>query len=149
MRDGDNDIVLLLPDGSGGWTTGRSQAIDVEYVADDGHVLELGDEGNRRLQVDRVDRTDSGWKVVGWAADVSAKLPPDRIYVFAGDVLVAFGSPNVDNENVVRWFKSDDLLRSGFSFEVDASDVPPELERLTVIAEFGDYAISDPASLSD
>ncbi len=149
VQDGSNDVVLLLPDGSGGWITGTSQTLDVRYLADDGHVLELGDEGNRRLQVDRVDRTETGWTIEGWAADVSAKVPPDRIYVFAGEVLIAFGPPNVDNENVVRWFKSDDLLRSGFRFEVDGEDVPPELERLVVVAEFGDYAISDPASLTD
>jgi hypothetical protein len=47
----------------------------------------------------------------------------------------------------VRWFKSDSLLHSGFSFEIEDEEVPADLERLTVIAEFGDYAIANPVTL--
>jgi hypothetical protein len=39
-------------------------------------------------------------------------------------------------------------LHSGFSFEIDEDVVPDDLDRLTVIAEFGDYAIESPATLS-
>lgn len=150
MTDGANELTILVPtpDGSG-WLTGSPDDVNLEYIADDGHVLALQDEGNRRLQVDEVTRTETGWHLVGWAADVSRKVTADRFYVFAGDSLVAYGPPNLDNPNVVRWYKSDDLLRSGFSFEIDAGSVPDGLDRLTVVAEFGDYAISDPAVFND
>ncbi|MDH5373634.1 MAG: hypothetical protein OEX97_11880, partial [Acidimicrobiia bacterium] len=128
---------------------GSAADVAISYVADDGHLLELNDEGKKRLQIDRVTTTETGWTIVGWSADIGEKVPPDRIYVFAGEELVAVGPPNVDNANVVTWFDSDDLLRSGFSFEVDAELVPEGIKHLMVVAEFGDYAIADPASLTD
>ncbi|HEY6635611.1 MAG TPA: hypothetical protein VI141_08350, partial [Acidimicrobiia bacterium] len=114
----------------------------------DGHVITLGSEGSRRVQVDEVEATETGWRLVGWGADVTEKRTPDRFYVFAGDVLVFSGPPNVENANVVRWFDSDDLLDSGFDIEIDAADVPEGLDRLLVVAEFGSEAVADPATLT-
>ena len=146
IRDGDNDIDLLIADGNG-WVAGGNEEITVELVADDGHTIQLGAEGSRRIQVDTVEATDEGWEVSGWAADVTTKVTPDTFYLFAGDRLLVSGPPNVDNANVVRWFESDDLLRSGFSFEVEGSEIPEGVESLLVVAEFGDEAVADPASL--
>jgi hypothetical protein len=150
LTEGANEVAILVPAPNGnGWLTGAADDLDVEYVADDGHVLDLKPEGNRRVQVDRVTATSTGWTLVGWGADVSAKVPPDRVYVFAGDDLIAFGAPNTDNPNVVRWYSSDALLRSGFSYDIDAASVPAGVERLTVVAEFGDYAIGEQAVLTE
>ncbi len=80
--------------------------------------------GADAVQVDEVEATDTGWRLVGWGADVTEKRTPDRFYVFAGDVLVFSGPPNVDNPNVVRWFDSDDLLGSGFDIEIDGRRCP-------------------------
>ncbi len=146
LRDGANSIVILVHNGQG-WLTGSTGDVTLQYLADDGHVLQLKDEGNRRVQIDKATKTSSGWTIVGWAADVSKKVPPDRIYLFAGDTLVAFGPPNLDNPNVVKWYESNDLLRTGFSFDIAAGAVPVGVDRLTVIAEFGDYAIGDPVIL--
>ena len=149
LRDGRNEVTILVPKANGsGWLTGSADDVALEYIADDGHVLDLKPEGDRRMQVDHVSRTETGWNLVGWAADIREKRTPDRIYVFAGDVLVAFSPPNLDNKNVVRWYGSEDLLRSGFSFDIDAEAVPQGIDRLTVVAEFGNYAIGDPASLT-
>ena len=148
ILDGANDVEVLVADPSGGWIAGASDVLEVEFFADDGHRLELRAEGGRRLQVDEVVETSDGWTVIGWAADVVAKEAPDIFYVFAGDRLLVSGPPNLDNKNVVRWFGSDDLLRSGFSFEIAADLVPADLEQLTVIAEFGSHAIGDIARLS-
>ena len=148
IAEGRNEVTILVLD-DGGWLTGSTADVAIQYVADDGHLLELNEEGKKRLQVDRVTTTATGWTIVGWSADIGEKVAPDRIYIFAGEELVAVGPPNVDNANVVTWFDSDDLLRSGFSFDVDAELVPEGVEHLTVIAEFGDYAIADPASLTD
>jgi hypothetical protein len=147
VEDGSNDIDLLVSDGDGGWAAGTNDEITLDFVADDGHVIEVGVEGNRRIQVDAVEPTDSGWVITGWAADVGEKLTPDVVYVFAGDQLLAASPPNQDNNNVVRWFESQDLLRSGFSFELDEGTLPAGADRLLIVAEFGDQAVADPISL--
>jgi hypothetical protein len=146
VHDGANEVAILSPQG-GVWVTGTAAEIVVEYHAEDGRLLELNPEGNRRVEITKVTASDAGWVVTGWAADVKDKLTPDRIYLFAGDRLLMSGPPNLDNENVVRWFKSDNLLHSGFSFEIAQEEVHSDLERLTVIAEFGDYAIANPVTL--
>lgn len=146
--DGANDVdVLLAGAGDATWLAGQSEDLTLELVADDGHVIETGAEGSRRIQVDRVTETGSGYELVGWAADVSAKTVPDAIYVFAGESLLYSGVPNLDNSNVVRWFESEDLLRSGFEVEVAMDEVPDGVSRLLVVAEFGDVAVADPANL--
>jgi hypothetical protein len=146
--EGANEVAILVPDpGGNGWLTGAAADITVVYVAEDGHQLDLHSEGDRRLEISAVRATDAGWLVKGWAADVKEKLTADWIYVFAGDQLLVSSPPNIDNENVVRWFKSDNLLHSGFTFDIPDDEVPDDLDRLTVIAEFGDYAIESPATL--
>ena len=147
VADGGNDVELLLPDGTGEWLAGRPEDLTVALIADDGHELELGAEGAKRIQVDSVIASDAGWELTGWAADVTNKAVPETFYVFAGDRLIYSGPPNVENGNVVRWFESDNLLHSGFEVEVAAADVPAGVTRLTVVAEFGDGAIADPANL--
>lgn len=148
VQDGTNEISLLVSDGNGAWARGSSDVITLELVADDGHIIELAGEGSRRVQVDPVEVTDSGWLVRGWAADVSEKTTPDTIYIFAGDLLLAVAEPNEDNPNVVRWFDSENLLRSGFSIELDESSMPAGVDSLLVVAEFGGEAVADPVSLA-
>lgn len=148
VEDGANDVDLLIPDENGEWVAGTNDDITLELVADDGHVIDVGVEGSRRVQVDSVELAENVWEVTGWAADVEDKLTPDMVYLFAGNRLLASGPPNVDNQNVVRWFESEDLLRSGFTFEVESSEIPEEVDRLLVVAEFGDEAVADPASLT-
>ena len=149
LIDGPNEVAILVPDPQGGgWLTGSAADITVVYVAEDGHELDIRAEGDRRLEVTTVRETEDGWSIRGWAADVKQKLTADWIYVFAGDQLLVSSPPNLDNQNVVRWFKSDNLLRSGFEFEISGDQVPDDLDRLTVIAEFGDYAIESPATLA-
>ncbi len=149
IGEGTNTVTLLVPDPSGtGWLTGAAANLAITYLADDGHVLDVRPEGNRLLEIDGVKATAEGWVISGWTADIRQKLTADRIYVFVADQLVAFGPPNKDNKNVVVWHKSDNLLRSGFTFTIPNDLVSDELERLTVIAEFGSYAISSPATLT-
>jgi len=147
--DGVNEVTILVPDPRGeGWLTGAAADITVDYIAEDGHQLDIRTEGDRRLEISAVRETETGWLVKGWAADVKEKLTADWIYVFAGDQLLISSPPNLENENVVRWFKSDNLLLSGFTFDIPADQVPDDLDRLTVIAEFGNYAIESPATLT-
>jgi arylsulfatase A-like enzyme len=147
--DGENDVQILVPDGSGGWISGVSAALVVEYLTEDGRQLEIKPEGSRRIEITGVEQTDSGgWEVTGWAADVTNKVPADHIYIYAGDRLVASSEPNEENPNVPRWFRSEDLLQSGFSYEIEAESIPDGLQRFTVVAEFGDVAVESPATMS-
>ena len=147
VEDGANDIDILLAGDDGVWVAGASDELSLELVTEEGRVLELGVEGARRVQVDSVEPAEGGWTVTGWAADVTAKQTPDMIYVFAGDELLASSPPNVDNANVVRWFESEDLLRSGFEIELTEDQVPEGADTLLVVAEFEDIAVADPVTL--
>ncbi len=144
---GPNLIDLLVPGPDGTWLAGTSRDLALELVTEDGRVLDIRSEGARRLQVDRIDLERGVWTIVGWSADIVEKVPPHTLYVFAADSLLAHGPPNLDNRNVVVWFASDDLLRSGFRFEIPASAIPAGTAQLTVVAEFDEHAVADPARL--
>ena len=147
VEEGRNELDVLVPDGQGGWLSGTADVITLELRTSDGRVLDIQEEGSKRVQVDDVSSTVGGFEVEGWGADVTAKRTPDIIYIFAGEQLVAEGPPNLENRNVVGWFDSEDLLMSGFVFEVSRDDIPQGVTQLTVVAEFGDYAVADPARL--
>ncbi|MGD2042263.1 MAG: sulfatase-like hydrolase/transferase [Acidimicrobiia bacterium] len=147
VRDGGNEVELLLSDGNGGWMAGGSDDLSLELVADDGHVIEIGAEGNKRLQVDEVTRTDEGWELKGWAVDISAEATPEKFYVFAGDRLLFSGPPNAENANVVRWFESEELLESGFEIVIPSEQIDENAVSLLVVAEFADRAVADQASI--
>ena len=145
--DGPNEIELIAPRPDGTWVAGASRDLSLQLLAPGGRELVLVPEGSRRIQVDRIEVGSEKWVVAGWAADVDRKVPPDTFYVYAGDQLLTSGPPNADNGNVVRWFGSEDLLRSGFEFEIPAGSIPAGLEQLLVVAEFGDRAIADSAAV--
>jgi hypothetical protein len=147
LNDGPNQLELLIYDGAGNWLTGVDHSLIVELRTEDGRLLEIKAEGSRRLQVERAELVGDAWQIRGWAADVGRKQTPDTIYVFADGQLVASGPPNVDNDNVVRWFSSENLLRSGFEFDVPAESIPEAVGQVMVVAEFGDYAIGDATRL--
>ena len=147
VDEGHNEVDILVASKGGGWLAGSSDVLTLELSDSEGRLLELVDEGRRRIQVDEVTVTSEGWLVQGWAADVTQKVTPDRVFVFVGDSLIAEGSADVENRNVVRWFESDELLQSGFSFEIPAEAVPAGVDQLTVVAEFGDVAVADPVTL--
>lgn len=147
VREGHNEVEILVSSGGSAWLAGSPDVITFELLTADGRQLDVAAEGNRRVQVDDVAATADGWRLTGWSADVSRKETPDMIYVYAGQDLVAFGPTEVENRNVVRWFNSEDLLLSGFSFEIEAADVPAGVEQLTVAAEFGEVTVADPVSL--
>jgi hypothetical protein len=126
---------------------GGSDDLSLELVADDGHVIEIGAEGNKRLQVDEVTRTDEGWELKGWAVDISAEATPEKFYVFAGDRLLFSGPPNAENANVVRWFESEELLESGFEIVIPSEQIDENAVSLLVVAEFADRAVADQASI--
>lgn len=148
ILDGHNRIDILIPGPNGKWLSGQSDVLTLEFFTADGRELDVGAEGSRRIQIDKVATSSVGWELVGWAADVTRKLTPDVVYVFAGEELIAFTAPNAENKNVVRWFDSEDLLESGFRFEIANGLVPADVNQLTVIAEFEGVAVLDHLSLS-
>src|SRR5690606_14943816 len=123
-------------------SSGISAALPVELRRDDGTVIELQAEAGKRNQVDRTQRlADGTGVVVGWSADLSMKTVPTSLYVFAGDELLVSGPPNKDNGNVVAWFGSENLRRSGFEFRIPS--LPEGSAQITVVAEFGDRAVGE------
>jgi hypothetical protein len=147
VSTGPNQLDLLVPGPGGVWLAGVDDDLSLELITGDGRVLDVRPEGARRLQVDSIELGDGVWTMVGWAADVTAKVPPERIHVFAADVLLASVPPNRDNRNVVAWFGSEDLIRSGFSVEIAAGAVPDGTAQLTVVAEFDTYAVGEAVRL--
>ena len=141
IDDGPNRVDVLVPDPSGSWLSGISADLRVELRREDGSVIELGPkrgEGSRSTG-HSVWPTDRWWSSAG-AADVSMKTV-DSVYVFAGDVLLVSGPPNKDNGNVVAWFGSEPLRRSGFEFRIPS--LPEGSAQITVVAEFGDRAVGE------
>lgn len=147
LREGHNELELLVPGAGGVWLAGSPDVLTLELADEEGRYLDIRAEGSRRIQVDGVAATTDGWRIGGWAADVAAKQVADTVYVFVGDDLLAAGPPTEENGNVVRWFESDELLVSGFTFEVPASEIPEGVEQLTVVAEFDGVAVADPVFL--
>ncbi|MFQ5524298.1 MAG: sulfatase-like hydrolase/transferase, partial [Acidimicrobiia bacterium] len=148
VSNGPNEIDVLVPNPDGtGFYSGTVADLTLRLTTEDGRLLQLRREGGRRIEVKEAVRDGASWTVEGWAADVVAKEVPDWIYVFAGEALVASGPPNRDDPNVVRWFGSKNLLRSGFSFSIDATRLPPGIAQLTVVAEFGSVAVADSVRL--
>lgn len=145
--DGHNETEILVASDDGRWLAGSPDVLTLELSDADGRVLTLVNEGRRRIQVDDVVSAQDGWVIAGWAADVTQKLTPDRVLVFVGDSLIAEGMAEEENRNVVRWFESEELLLSGFSFEIPLGAVPEGVDQLTVVAEFGDVAVADPVRL--
>ena len=147
LHEGHNEIDILVASGEDAWVAGSPDVLTLELADETGRILELANEGSRRVQVDEVRATVDGWIIEGWAADVSRKQTPDEIYVFVGEELVARGEADTENRNVVRWFDSEDLLMTGFSFDIPAEAIPPEIEQVTVVAEFDGTAVADPVTL--
>lgn len=144
LIDGFNQIDVLIPGEDGrSWVSGGSAPLALEFEAPDGRVLDVQAEGNRRVHVDKVTEIEDGWLVEGWAVDVRKKITPDIVYLYSGDVVVGKGATEMENPNVVRWFDSEDLLKSGFAIEVEQGAVPEDVDYLTVVAEFDGVAVTD------
>ncbi len=142
VAGGNRDVDLLANNGTG-WVSGSRSDISLELSDIDGRPLKLVSEGTRRLQVDDIEWFGDVVRITGWAADVRNKVTADTIYVFSGERLVAWGPPNTENGNVVRWFESEDLLISGFVFEIETVMIDESAQQLLVVAEFGDESIAD------
>lgn len=148
IEEGPNHIDVLVPGPDGVWYRGTSGDLSVTLADHIGRELRIEPEGSRRLQVDLIEWDETGWTLVGWAADIASKTTPTTIYIYAGEDLLAYGEPNRANRNVVAWFRSDDLLMSGFRMTVPVARIPDGLERLTVVAEWSDgRAVADAAHL--
>ena len=76
----------------------------------------------------------------GWAGDIEARVPADRVLVFAGDDLIGSGTPSVGRADLGQRYRG--LGRSGFVFDLprdrvgDGSDTTP----LRFVAIHGDRA---------
>lgn len=148
IQPGPNEVDVLVPTADGRWLSGTVGDLTVELKDESGRVLEIRPESSRQVQVDEVQAgSDGALRLTGWAADIVAKAPPQHIYVFAGHRLLASGPPNLDNRNVVAWFESENLVRSGFRFSISQASIPEGTAQLTVVAEFDDWAVAEAVAL--
>ncbi len=148
IHAGPNEVDVLIPAEDGHWLSGTVGDLTVELKDESGRLLEIRPESTRQVQVDQVQEGAGGsLQFTGWAADIVAKAPPQHIYVFAGSQLLASGPPNLDNGNVVVWFESENLLRSGFRFSIPRTSIPHGTAQLTVVAEFDDWAVAEAVAI--
>ncbi len=148
---GSNQVTLLLPVAGGGWLQASSGTVAPLVLRDaDGEELEVVPLSSRRVVIDvsEVDGDSDRFRVKGWSGDTSAKETPSELMVFFGDHLAYHGAPNLERKDVVGWFKSDNLLLSGFDFSIPAADIPPGAERVTVAARFGDVTVVEHATIT-
>lgn len=147
IADGPNRLELLARRTDGMWLQGGLGDVDVTYAAEDGRIIEIEPQGERRAQIDRAEQVGEELVVVGWGADVVAKLAPTMVHIYAGEELLLSSPPNRDNRNVVAWFRSEDLLRSGFFLRVPLDRIPDGIDQVSVVVEFGDGAVVEGANL--
>ena len=127
---------------------GGSSAGRYRLVSEDG-ADEVEDADGRRLPLvpAAVDGTVEDWFVErdsvrfgGWAGDVEARVPADRVLVFAGDELVGSGTPRVGRADLGQRYRG--LGRSGFVFDLPRDRVGDDADTtpLRFIAIRGDSA---------
>jgi hypothetical protein len=80
--------------------------------------------------VEQVIKNGGAANVTGWAADVGAGAPADRVLVFSHGRLLGWTHPLISRFDVAALYKNPALLFSGFSVFVAAKDV----DALTVVA---------------
>ena len=80
--------------------------------------------------VEQVVKSGGAAIVTGWAADVGARAPAERVLVFSHGRLLAWAHPSITRFDVVALYKSPPLLYSGFSVSVPAEDA----DTLTFVA---------------
>jgi Sulfatase len=149
FRQGNNDVVLLVPTTDGGWIAAGGGTVGRLVLHDaDGDELPLSPATSRRVVIDRSEVTGDQLVVKGWSADTSAKEVPSEILVFFGDQLAFNGPPNLERSDVPEWFDSDTLAMSGFDIAIPVVDIPEGTERVTVVARFGDTAVAEYGTIS-
>lgn len=84
----------------------------------DGAAIEVSEGGAWSL-LDVVVERGGKFSFFGWAADMETLKPADSILLFADGVLVYQGMNRHSRPDVVEYFKTDELERSGFELEFD------------------------------
>ena len=81
-------------------------------------------------RVEQIVKSGGAATVSGWAADVGAGAPAEKVLVFSHGRLVAWTHPSITRFDVMALYKSSGVFYSGFSVLVPAADVGS----LTVVA---------------
>jgi hypothetical protein len=103
--------VVTLADGSYALRpTGEVQAGANAIAAAPGWI-----EGNTDAVTER---PDGGLTIAGWAADINAAVPADRVVVFSGGRSVATGKPGIERADVASHYGKKELSPSGFEIVV-------------------------------
>jgi hypothetical protein len=148
FKQGRNRVDLVLPSETGQWFHSFAGKVSKTPLLDEnGNPLDIVPRGQRLVRIDAVEFKDGMLRARGWSADTKEKISPDRILIYFGDEIVYAGPPNVERKDVTVWFKSDDLILSGFDFKILATHVPENIERVGIVALFPENAVMDYATV--
>jgi hypothetical protein len=110
-----------------------TRAADYRLVERDGAQVLLGGDtevpvegGNVDGAIDDLKQDGESIRIGGWAASRAAERPATRVLVFAGDRLVAQGTPDSIRADIVRKWKTFDVAKSGYRFRVSGVGVDPD-----------------------
>lgn len=148
-RPGANEVVLLISDGGGGWIAAGDGSVAPLVLRDaDGDALAVAPATSQRVVIDKSIINGDQLQVRGWSADISEKVVPSEILVFFGDRLAFHGPPNLSRSDVPQWFDSEDLAMSGFDIAIPTAEIPDGIDRVTVVARFGDVAVAEHGTIT-
>jgi hypothetical protein len=72
--------------------------------------------------VEQIVKTGGAATISGWAADVGARAPAEKVLVFSHGRLIGWAHPSITRFDVMALYKSSGVFYSGFSILVPASD---------------------------
>jgi hypothetical protein len=81
-------------------------------------------------RVEQIVKNGGAATISGWAIDVGARAPAEKVLVFSHGRLIGRTSPSITRFDVMALYKSSGVFYSGFSVLVPAADVGS----LTVVA---------------
>src|SRR5690606_3627837 len=123
LPDGPAKLTNQSRDLGAGFNSTPSE-LEVENIRLEEDVLVLGHGkqvtvgnvrgGEMHGDISLLEKNRSTVHIIGWAVNLIANKPADRIMVFSAGKLVAVGEPRLDFAEVARVFNSRSLLRSGF-----------------------------------
>lgn len=156
---GANDVVVLVPDGAGGWWSPELPVAGVSDLVLEGGgdgTLTLGDgpelpvvraDDDNLVRIDRAVLRGDVLSIGGWSLSEAPIAVPNRVVIVADGELLTSSERRAPRVDLARRYDNPIFERSGF--ELVATRVDHEPESLAVLAIYDDVAIWRPVTLYD